>query len=251
MNMQATSKNIRDDEIYITFDVDWACDEVLSHTIDLVEINNLHATFFITHDTPLLARLRGNPRIELGIHPNFNALLAGNKTASALEILRDIKTIVPEAVSVRAHALTTGSLFSDMFYQENLQIESNAYYYPSANHLIPLPTYDPCGILRVYHFWEDDCHCAWIERGIEKDWGAQRFLEYSGMKIFDFHPIHLFLNTERSARYESTRSFHKKPTHLKQYCNEDGDGTATFFRDLVSQIRANNLLTKPLRDILT
>lgn len=44
--------------LYLTFDVDWACDEVLADTIDLVEEADVCATCFVTHDAPLLKRLR-------------------------------------------------------------------------------------------------------------------------------------------------------------------------------------------------
>ena len=61
--------------VFLTLDLDWACDGVLEDTIDLVEGEDVSATWFVTHDTPLLERIRSNPRFELGIHPNFNGLL--------------------------------------------------------------------------------------------------------------------------------------------------------------------------------
>ena len=36
----------------------------------------------------------------------------------------------------------------------------------------------------------------------------------SGLKVFDFHPIHIFLNTENLKRYDQTRSIHQKPEEL-------------------------------------
>lgn len=65
-------------KIFLTFDIDWASDEVLEYCIDIVEKANIKATWFVTHETPLLGRLRANPNFELGIHPNFNPLLEGN-----------------------------------------------------------------------------------------------------------------------------------------------------------------------------
>ncbi|MBK6792139.1 MAG: hypothetical protein IPG80_06265 [Anaerolineales bacterium] len=46
------------DKIFLTFDIDWAHDDVLNDTIDLVEEANIAATWFVTHETPLLSRLR-------------------------------------------------------------------------------------------------------------------------------------------------------------------------------------------------
>jgi len=61
-----------DKNIYLTFDLDWACDCVIEDTLLLLEHENVPATIFVTHDTPLLKRMRENPNIELGVHPNFN-----------------------------------------------------------------------------------------------------------------------------------------------------------------------------------
>ena len=45
------------DKIFITFDIDWCSDEVLSYTLDFVEKYNIKATFFVTHETKLLEHL--------------------------------------------------------------------------------------------------------------------------------------------------------------------------------------------------
>ena len=45
--------------------------------LNLIEINNVKATFFFTHQTSLLDKVKKNKNIEIGIHPNFNNLLAG------------------------------------------------------------------------------------------------------------------------------------------------------------------------------
>ena len=56
-------------KLFITFDIDWAHDEVLSDTIDLIEQADVAATWFVTHDTTLLERLRNNPKIRIGHSP--------------------------------------------------------------------------------------------------------------------------------------------------------------------------------------
>ena len=62
-------------KIFLTFDLDWCHDEVLRYLLDSLEQRNLSATFFVTHQTDLLERMRNNSQFELGIHPNFNYLL--------------------------------------------------------------------------------------------------------------------------------------------------------------------------------
>ena len=66
------------DQIFLTFDIDWALDAVLHDTIDLVEEAGVAATWYATHETPVLERLRSCQNYELGIHPDFNFLLEGD-----------------------------------------------------------------------------------------------------------------------------------------------------------------------------
>ena len=96
------------DAFFLTFDIDWANDDVLNDTIDLIEDKDVTATWFVTHDTSLLSRLRQNSKFELGIHPNFNWLLEGDDRngRNAREVIERLLAIVPEATSVRSHAMT-------------------------------------------------------------------------------------------------------------------------------------------------
>ena len=60
------------DRVFLTFDIDWAHDEVLEDTLNLVSDYNVKATFFATHKTSVNLKIISNPNFELGIHPNFN-----------------------------------------------------------------------------------------------------------------------------------------------------------------------------------
>lgn len=234
--------------IYITLDMDWACDEVLSFAIDIIEENDIEATFFVTHDTPLLQRLRANKKIELGAHPNFNYLLTNQSKYSAEQIIKSIREIVPESISIRSHALTTGSMLSTLFFKYGFTRESNIYYY-AKNTFIPDPYYDVSGILRILHFWEDDCHCLAIEKGIENDWNAHRFLYYLGTKVYDFHPIHLFLNTCNIKDYYCAKGYIQKPDMLIKYKNELDIGSFMFFVNTIKAAKQNNFKFGLIRDI--
>jgi len=69
------------------------------------------ATWFVTHDTPLISRLRTNSKFELGIHPNFDFLIQGEPRngGNAQEVVARLLEIVPEAKSVRSHSMTQSS----------------------------------------------------------------------------------------------------------------------------------------------
>ena len=59
---------------FLTFDLDWAHDDVILDTVGLLETHGVGATWFVSHDTPVISQLRKNSEFERGIHPNFNRL---------------------------------------------------------------------------------------------------------------------------------------------------------------------------------
>ncbi|MBK9782011.1 MAG: hypothetical protein IPP55_18545 [Anaerolineales bacterium] len=216
------------DKIFLTFDIDWAHDDVLNDTIDLVEEANIAATWFVTHETPLLSRLRANSKFELGLHPNFNFLLEGDirNGKNCHEVIDRMYAIVPEAVSARSHSMTQNSGILELFKSRGLTHEVN-HFIPAQTHIELKPWLLWNNLVRVPYNWEDDVHCMY---GLEKRLSS--FIRFSGLKVFDFHPIHIFLNTENLDRYERTRPLHQKPDELIKHRYE-GYGTRNRLLELL------------------
>jgi hypothetical protein len=205
------------EKTYLTFDVDWASDDVMEYTIDILEEYNAKATFFITHETKVLERLRKNKNFELGIHPNFNFLLNGSpeKGLNYNQVIENILKIVPEAVSVRSHSMTQNSNILDTFKKLGLTHDCN--HFISNTSEIPLkPWHLWNGLIRCPYFWEDDIYAM---ENNKKD--IDNICLQKGLKIFDFHPIHIFLNMSKISQYESTRKFHNDYCNLKKHRNQE------------------------------
>ena len=217
-----------EDKIYLTFDIDWAHDDILMDTLELVEEAGVCATWFVTHDTPLLGMLRANPKFELGIHPNFNFLLQGDdrRGRTAAEVIDRMLAIVPEAKSVRSHSMVQSSVLLDLFKEKGLTHDCN-HFIPEHANLSLKPWKHWNGLTRVPYHWEDDVACMYPQgRPVEE------LLARPGLKVFDFHPIHVYLNTEQIARYERTRPMHKVPHELIQH-RHNGEGTRNALRSLI------------------
>lgn len=202
------------DKVFLTFDIDWAHDDVLAECIDLVEEADVSATWFVTHDTPLLKRLRSNPKFELGVHPNFNFLLQRQDHAGgdAREVLERVLALVPDATAIRSHHMTQSSFLLNLFMENGLTHD--------CNHFIPLTSgveLKPWrlwnDLIRVPYSWEDDIMCIYAKS--ERLPNIGEILGSEGLLVFDFHPIHVFLNTEHLNRYEKTRSLHQSPHELR------------------------------------
>ena len=216
---------------FITLDVDWAHDDVLEVAIDMVEDAGIHATWLITNESRWLDRLTSNPLFELGVHPNFNRLLAGtNRTVDTFQkVIRDLLEIAPNSRSVRSHSLTYSSRLSDCFVEFGLTHDLNSYI-PRHSVANLSPWKLPNGQIRVPTIWEDD-----VEFPITCDQGWAKWEE--GVRVLNFHPIHLYLNTEDANRYEFTRRIHRRPKQLALHRN-DSVGTRSVFESLVSFLQS-------------
>jgi hypothetical protein len=202
------------DRLFLTIDIDWAHDEVLADTIDLLDRSNIHATWFVTHDTPLLERLRANPQYELGIHPNFNWLLSGDPRngANAGEVIEGLMQTVPEARCVRSHSMAQSTGLLQAFADAGLTHDAN-HFVPASSNVELKPWVLWNGMVRAPYCWEDDVFCTYRARGIAEP-DVSETTQRSGLRVFDFHPIHIFLNTESMDRYDQTRSLHQYPEAL-------------------------------------
>ena len=135
--------------VYLTFDMDWADDDVLKYFYDEIYMPNIQAgTLNVTNPSNL----------ELGIHPNFNTLLCNEcKEGNFETVVRDLKEIVPEAVSARSHSLVTGSRINKCLYENGIKYVSNYLYQPSADMSVRCFK-DYSGVIQIPFFFEDDMY---------------------------------------------------------------------------------------------
>ena len=204
-------------KIFLTFDVDWANDNILLDTINFVENYGIKSTWFITHETPLLDRLRENQNCELGIHPNFNNLLDGINTngKNSEEVIDRLINIVPEARIVRSHSLAQSERIFDIFAERNLHYVCNTYIpYSSVQKIKPWNLWS--GLMIIPHFWQDNVTLKMPTENLSN-------FSLESLNVFNFHPIHIYLNSDKQDRYEQTRHLHQKPEELLKHRFE-GDG---------------------------
>jgi hypothetical protein len=222
--------------IGISFDVDWAPDEVIEDTLALLDEAGVRATLFATHPTPVLQRPLAH---EVGIHPNFLPVT----TAEAAATLDRLMAAYPDAAGVRCHSYHQSSPILEMFVQRGLRYDSNLVML-GCRGLRPFRHWN--GMTRLPVFWEDDVNCivggSWEPAELDLD-------EPDSLFIFDFHPVHVFLNTESLARYEAARPHYHDPGELRRHANPEtsGIGTRVFLRRLLEQVDASDVL--PLREI--
>ena len=220
-------------------DTDWCTESVLQFALDLFQKHSIKCTIFATGD---YACLKNNEieNIEVGLHPNFNFFAVD---AYETELVR-IQAIYPHAAGVSSHAMLSSTLLLDMFKKYNLKYDRNILRYLDSE---AKPFYHFNGLLRLSIFWEDD---IWFKTSPMPVFSPELELLRMDRYIFNFHPIHLFLNTKSLIHYDSFKPFQLNIKKLETFVNREY-GTYSYFLDLVKYIRKNSLHTGFLRELLT
>ena len=220
----------------ITIDLDWAPDFAIRRTADILLSKRVKATWFVTHDSPAVRELMNNPELfEIGIHPNFMSGSTQGRTNA--EILHNLIQIVPMAKSVRTHCLMQSSaIISEL--ASNLQNDVSIFLHETP-YIVPTAIkFGDRALIRIPYIWaeEEEMHtsCPFVL--------GDRFCDWVGLKIFNFHPIHVYLNSK------SMVSYHELKNKVSiQLCDEseaapyvyNERGCKGFFSELVERM-ANN-----------
>ena len=192
------------DDIVLTFDIDWAPEYAIEHTIDVLAASRTKATWFVTHDSPGVRKLLQYPELfEVGVHPNF---LEGSTQGSTYHaVMQHVMAIVPNARCVRTHGMVYSAALSRMFAVDfKLQVDSSIFL-AGMPHISPREVfYGEEVLLRVPYFWSDDGEMT-IERHPSFSFCARKFAA-PGLKVLCFHPIHVFLNSDSMQTYSEWKA---------------------------------------------
>jgi hypothetical protein len=222
--------------IVITLDTDWAPDYILENCFDLLVENGIKATVFATNQSRVLEGLDKN-LFEIGLHPKFSDFLDVEE-----EISRS-RSVFPNAVSLRSHSLCHSSRFLPIFSKMGIRITSN-YLAFLVQHLKPI--LQPFGLVEYPIYFMDDAYIL-MHQGKDKYQLSSLNLDSPGIKVFAFHPIHIFLNTESMNRYEKSKN-HNSHRELRRFVNR-GLGVRDLFRGLIEHMSVHSIETFTLSEV--
>ena len=225
--------------VYITMDMDWANDGVLADTVSLAEQLNIPVCLFVTNDTPMLKTLREHPLFTLGIHPNFLPQLSGQTDKSYQQTLEELLAIVPEAKVMRCHALVDATPILIAAKKLGIRADMNLFIPFSSG--IPLqPFRHFSGLQRLPFFYEDD---AWASEAGAASPEEHLLSGNDGLKIFNFHPIHLYLNMESMERYNRAKPYYHEFEKLAPFVNHGEGFGARDFLLRIKEVADQNYIT--------
>jgi hypothetical protein len=101
------------------------------------------------------------------------------------------------------------------------------------------------GLIRIPYNWEDDVHWSY-GYGFED---CKMELDDDELIIFDFHPIHIFINTENKYRYNEAKKHYSDHVKLLEYRNKEVPGTRDLLLYLLKNCKNNNMETYRMADI--
>jgi polysaccharide deactylase WbmS-like protein len=203
--------------------------------------------------------LRSKPDLfELGIHPNF---MPGSTHGDSPEtVLETCMRFVPDALSVRTHGLFQwGNLFDYVMSLTPITFDVSLFL-PMAQH-VEVVKYERFGqvLWRVPYVWEDDYIMEASHVGDRSDSvfsGFDKILDRGhGVQVFNFHPIHIVLNSNSMEGYGAMKREHPKLAALTQmevapFVERRRAGTQTALVDLVSAVvkRGRGNFVRELQD---
>ena len=185
--------------VAVTLDIDWAPDFVIDEVAERLVETNCQATWFVTHDSPAVRRLRDHTLFELGIHPNFHS--HSTHGDSPKQVLEHCMKLVPEAIAMRTHGLMQSAhLLAEVLEHTPVQLDLSLF----IPDLAPLAAHEywwsgRC-LLRQPYNWDDhfETHRP------RPRWEAERILQ-AECAVINFHPLHVYLNTVDRQQYAALK----------------------------------------------
>jgi hypothetical protein len=230
------SQKSYDGVVCVTLDMDWARDEIAGPVVEMLRRRGVKATFFATNESELLSGLGGG-QFEVGLHPNFN-----NAAGDFRKPLDGLKRFYPRARGARSHSLFVSSHILQLYAEFGLNYESNIFLYLHEG-LHPVLRFD--GFASIPFYWSDDKHIS-LQRPFQLEALA---LETPGLKVLNFHPMHVFMNTSSDAHYESYKRHYQEPDRLRDFVNREAPGTGTLFAALLEHLESSGRRTCTMGEV--
>ena len=216
--------------IVFTSDIDWAPEEVILDTVKIFEKFNIKCTFFCTHKSKILDECNRD-LFELGIHPNFQA--NSTQGANISEIMDYCLSLVPESKIMRTHSLVSSTPLLAEITRNFPQITTDVstLMHRSTNAFKCEWTFGESKLDRIVYNWEDDAEFKYQRYSNVND------LFFGNLTIYDFHPIHIFLNSSNGSEYKKWKKIKLsnplgEEAHALRLRNK-GSGVETFLRNVM------------------
>lgn len=169
-------------KLALTIDIDWATEDELLFVYELLERNNVKATWFHTHESNVARKILECELFESGIHPNFY------KNSSHGENPIEFMQNIVNGRSSRSHGLYSSGKVLTNLVANNIEIDSSIFIPQNLNIKPYEIDINFKKITRVPFSWADDYFLT-TGGDMVTDW-----VEKNDFLCVMFHPVHIFSN---------------------------------------------------------
>lgn len=166
----------------LTFDTDWVPQFMVDRCLDILDEGGARATFFCTGPYDL----RDPDRFEAALHPNF--LPDSTQGEDPEAVMKGLKSLFPEAVGSRSHKYFWHSDIRPLLQRHGILYDCTQFL-PAQAHA---GLVEHLGLKRAGTWWSDNLH---LMGGLDLTRFDPPGLLTPGLKVLDFHPIHVYMNS--------------------------------------------------------
>lgn len=232
-----------------TSDIDWAPEWAIEFMIGIFKRAKIPLTLFVTHPSECIQKEYKNKPEHVGLHPNF--LPGSTQGNSYSEIIDYCTQLWPDAISYRCHSAFDNTIIAQAFNKRGFKYESNSFLY-----LQPYcaPMQHRSELIRFPIWWEDDVHAKW---GLPFELNdIIPDLRIPGLKIFNFHPFNLTMNTPSKEFYEKHKRLRTEvftPSKYLYNYNQTREikGELQFLFELLLYLKKRNIKIMYLDEVYT
>ncbi len=238
---------------FLTLDMDWAPECAVNFVADILIERKIKATWFVTNESDALKRImKCDGLFEFGIHPNFFPNSSHGKNER--EILQLMKSLLPGANIMRTHGLYQTSRMLAMAVSDfGIKIDLSLFL-PLTPFITPHTIYfdhDKRGLIRIPYFWEDDLELFRPQRNFD----INAYSKQVGLKIYDFHPLYIYLNYSDMRTHEVIKSkgrFHElSKDDINPFINNNSKGVRDLFIGFCNYVERKQKSSYTISEITT
>jgi hypothetical protein len=218
--------------VVITADQDWAPEWAAGVFINAVEDLQIPVHCFRTNKTKSIDDAQGRGVITNGWHPNFKPFSSHGKDYA--EVIDTMTSMFPDCTTVRCHSYFESTEIWQLLFKAGIRFESHGNT-NLENNIRPIKMMT--GLTRLPVFFEDDCYMPLVRDEINPRRLISGLVQ-PGLKVLDFHPIHVAMNTPNMKFYLDN----KDSVYKEQVVTEDSlFGVRNLFEEVVEYCRSNSI----------
>ena len=226
----------------LSIDTDWAPQELVQTVVENILPKELPVTFFTTDRYHVLEEHQPGYEIE----PHTNPPTLSEKDLEEELVSKMSFCQSGPIIGHRGHSLYWTERLRPVFRRNGIKYDSSTMMYLK-NKIEPFKIGHD--LLEIPLFFMDMFHleCAQLAGKEPFDIDILK-LQSEGLKVFDFHPVHLFLNTPHPDYYAEIKSDYHNPENLSRLINQKY-GMKNFFEDIYNELDKLGYSFMTLQDV--